>query len=154
MPSKTQTPLSRPRIGIWPAGRVRTGPFISRPGRDCWRSAARWPVYDAGDAYEADLLAGAYQSSLRLAVEQGLRGVAFPSLSTGAFCYPVPLAAPVALTAILDFLQEPNALELVRLVLYPREDPAAYAVYAGALKTLLAQRRAAAAGPHVGSGGF
>jgi len=100
------------------------------------------PVYDAGDEHEADLLAQAYHSSLRVAAEHGLRSVSFPSLSTGAFCYPMRLAAPIALRALLEFLEnEPHALELVRVVLYPREDPAAYAVYAEALRTLLAARR-------------
>jgi O-acetyl-ADP-ribose deacetylase len=46
------------------------------------------PVYETGDEYEQDLLANAYQESLRRAVENGLKSVAFPSLSTGAFVYP------------------------------------------------------------------
>lgn len=99
------------------------------------------PVYDAGDDHEADLLAQAYHSSLRLAAEHGLRSVSFPSLSTGAFCYPMPLAAPVALRALIEFLEnEPHVLELLRVVLYPREDPTAYAIYAEALQTLLSAR--------------
>ncbi len=103
------------------------------------------PVYDAGDEHEADLLAQTYRSSLRLAAEHGLKSVSFPSISTGAFYYPMPLAAPVAVRAILDFLEtEPHGLERVRLVLYPREDPAAYSVYASALRDVLAERAASA----------
>lgn len=53
----------------------------------------------------------------------------------------MPLAAPIALGSIVAFLEnEPHRLELVRLVLYPREDPAAYTVYAEALRTLLSAR--------------
>jgi O-acetyl-ADP-ribose deacetylase (regulator of RNase III) len=104
------------------------------------------PVYDAGDEHEADLLAEAYRSSLRLAAEHGVKSISFPSLSTGAFCYPMSLAAPIALRALVEFLEnEPHALELVRMVLYPREDPAAYGVYAEALRTLLSARAAAPA---------
>lgn len=99
------------------------------------------PVYDQGDDYEEDLLAQAYRSSLRLAAEHHLQSISLPSISTGAFCYPLRLAAPIALRAILEFLhQEPHRLELVRVVLYPREDPAAYEVYAGALRRLLSDR--------------
>lgn len=97
------------------------------------------PVYDPYDRDEemAELLTSAYQESLRRAVEYGMKTIAFPSLSTGAFCYPLPLAAPVALRAICDFLEaEPHNLELVRLVLYPREQPEAYGIYAAALTNL------------------
>ena len=63
---------------------------------------------------------------------------AFPSISTGAFVYPIRLAAPVALKAIVDFLnQEKHDLDEVRIVLYTREDEKAYAVYAQALQELL-----------------
>lgn len=96
------------------------------------------PVYDAGDKHEEELLACAYQNSLRRAVENGLHSVAFPSISTGAFCYPIRLAAPIALRAIIEFLErEMHSLTLVRLVLYPREDPAAYAVYAESLRRIV-----------------
>jgi O-acetyl-ADP-ribose deacetylase len=98
------------------------------------------PVFEVGDEYEEDLLTGAYQESLRRAVEKGLKSVAFPSLSTGAFNYPLPLAAPVAVRAILDFLlQEPaHGLELVRLVLYADEQPHALGIYTAALQETLA----------------
>ena len=98
------------------------------------------PVYDPGDEDEtaSALLAGAYRSSLRLAAEHGLRSIAFPSISTGAFVYPMRLAAPIALRAILEFLpREPHQIALVRVVLYPREAPAAYQIYAEALRQLL-----------------
>ena len=96
------------------------------------------PVYEEGSEQEADLLACAYQSALRVAVENGLRSISFPSISTGAFCFPMPLAAPIALRAIVDFVRsQDHHLELVRLVLYPREVPEAYNVYAWALSSLI-----------------
>lgn len=99
------------------------------------------PVYEEGDEYETDLLACAYGSSLRVAVENRLRSISFPSISTGAFCYPMRLAAPIALGAIIAFLEgEEHSLELVRMVLYPREDRSAYSIYAEALRELLAAR--------------
>lgn len=97
------------------------------------------PVYESGDEYEAELLAAAYQNSLRRAVEHGLRSISFPSISTGAFNYPMPQAAPIALRAIVEFLRtEPHWLELVRLVLYPEECAAAYEIHAEALRQILA----------------
>lgn len=63
------------------------------------------PVYEEGSEHEADLLACAYQSSLRVAAENNVRSISFPSLSTGAFCYPMDLAAPIALRALIDFLE-------------------------------------------------
>ena len=99
------------------------------------------PVFEEGDEYEVDLLAGAYRSSLHVAAENDLRSVSFPSISTGAFCYPLRLAAPVALRAIIGFLEkERHDLELVRLVLYTREDTTAYEVYADALRQILRER--------------
>jgi O-acetyl-ADP-ribose deacetylase len=127
------------RIGGCPiGGAVITGGFRLR-ARHVIHAVG--PVYETGDDYEAGLLASAYQTSLGLAVEHELRSVSFPSISTGAFCYPMRLAAPIALRAIIDFLEsEPHELELVRVVLYPREDAAAYRVYAEALQRLLAAR--------------
>ena len=99
------------------------------------------PVYETGDAYEQDLLAQAYQSSLRLAASRGLHSIAFPSLSTGAFVYPLPRAAPVAVQAFIEFLQnEAHTLALVRLVLFAEEQPEAYGIYADALRQYLATR--------------
>ena len=75
------------------------------------------PVWRGGRAGEPQELAGAYRESLRLAVENGCRSVAFPAISTGVYGYPVEQAAPVALRTILDFLAEHPDLT-VRLVLY------------------------------------
>ena len=92
------------------------------------------PVYRGGKAGEEKLLASAYRRSLEVAVENGLRSVAFPSISTGAYGYPVAEAARVALRAVRRFLEEhPGALDLVRFVLFTRAD---YEVYAEALREL------------------
>jgi len=61
------------------------------------------PVY-SGRPRDAELLASAYRRSLEVAVENGLKTVAFPSISTGAYGYPVREAAPIALSAVRDFL--------------------------------------------------
>ncbi|CAM3717627.1 macro domain-containing protein [Deinococcus frigens] len=75
------------------------------------------PVWRGGNHGEAELLAGAYRRSLQLAAENGCPCVAFPSISTGVYGYPVEKAAPVALATILEFLADHPGLE-VRMMLY------------------------------------
>ncbi len=82
------------------------------------------PVYEDGDDYEQDLLACTYTNSLQLAVDTNLHSISFPAISTGAFCYPLELATPIAIKAILRFLTtQPHDLNLVRLVVYADETP-------------------------------
>ena len=96
------------------------------------------PVWRGGDEGEPQLLASAYRRSLQLAVEHRLNSISFPSISTGAFGYPMRLAAPIALETIVEFLaKERHNLSEVRLVLYTREDETAYAVHAQAMQSLM-----------------
>jgi len=69
------------------------------------------PIWRGGNRGEPELLAQAYQNSLRLAVAKGLKTVAFPSISTGAYGYPIEQASRVALKAIKDFLEKEDALD-------------------------------------------
>ena len=107
------------------------------------------PVWRGGGEHEPALLASAYRRSLEVAVRHGLRSISFPSISTGAFVYPIRRAAPVALRTIIDFLErEPHDLDEVRVVLYTREDDKAYTVFAEMLEQILSARATdGAAGP-------
>jgi O-acetyl-ADP-ribose deacetylase (regulator of RNase III) len=97
------------------------------------------PVWHGGNEHEPELLASAYRRSLQVAAQQGLRSISFPSISTGAFGYPIQLAAPIALRTIFDFLKtSQHRLDEVRLVLYTRENETAYAVFADELQRVLA----------------
>lgn len=99
------------------------------------------PVWRGGEEQESELLGSAYRRSLEVAVQHGVRSISFPSISTGAFVYPIRLAAPIALRTILEFLEkQPHALDEVRIVLYSREDEGAYRVFAEALEQLLAEK--------------
>jgi O-acetyl-ADP-ribose deacetylase (regulator of RNase III) len=98
------------------------------------------PVWHGGDEQEPQLPASAYRRSLQVAAEHHLQSISFPSLSTGAFAYPMQLAAPIALKTIIEFLaKERHNLNEVRLVLYAREDETAYTAYAEALRQLLSK---------------
>src|SRR5438093_6372220 len=75
------------------------------------------PVYRDGRQGEAEQLASAYSSAFGLAEELGLRTLAVPSLSTGAYGYPMEEAARVALNTAIDFLREHRGVDLIRFVL-------------------------------------
>lgn len=76
------------------------------------------PIWHGGNRGEPELLAQAYQNSLRLAVAKGLKTVAFPSISTGAYGYPIEQASRVALKAVKDFLEKEDTLDEVVFVLF------------------------------------
>lgn len=92
------------------------------------------PVYRDGQSGESELLASAYRRSLEVAVEHGIKSVAFPSISTGAYRYPVADAADIALRTVIGFLKENPQVELVRFVLF---DDRTYAAYQSALEALV-----------------
>jgi O-acetyl-ADP-ribose deacetylase (regulator of RNase III) len=92
------------------------------------------PVWKGGSRGEAGLLRSAYTSSLAIAVGEGLRTVAFPSISTGAYRFPIARAAGIALQAIAQHCRNhPDAHDEVRMVLF---SPADLDVYAEALSGL------------------
>ena len=85
------------------------------------------PVYRNGRHGEVELLASAYRRSLEVAVAHGVRSIAFPSISTGAYRFPIVRAAPTALATVAAFLQEHRGtLDLVRFVLFSAADLAVY----------------------------
>ncbi len=84
------------------------------------------PVWGGGNRGEADLLRDAYVNSLELAAVQGLRSVAFPSIGTGAYGYPVEEACGVALRAVKEFLVAKDKVELVVFVLFSERDLTIY----------------------------
>jgi O-acetyl-ADP-ribose deacetylase (regulator of RNase III) len=91
------------------------------------------PVYHGGGQGEAELLAACYRESLKLASQQGIKSLAFPSISTGAYGYPMAAAARIALKTVADYLGQHPEIELVRFVLFGQ---AAYQEYAQALQEL------------------
>jgi len=92
------------------------------------------PVWHGGKRGEPATLASAYRESLTLAAANGLATIAFPSISTGVYGYPVREAADVALGAVRDFLaRDPGSVREVRFVLF---DDRTYAAYADALEEL------------------
>lgn len=84
------------------------------------------PVWRGGNTGEPALLASCYRSCLELAAQQGFHSVDFPSISTGVYGYPLPLAATVALKAIMDFLAAHDMPQQVRMVCHSEADADIY----------------------------
>ena len=79
------------------------------------------PIWYGGDEGEAELLASCHRRAIELAAELGCTSVAFPAISTGAYGYPVELAAPVAIAATKEALAAHPTVELARFVF--RDEP-------------------------------
>jgi len=112
------------RIGYCP-----TGQAVMTTGGEL---QARWvihtvgPIYQGGTRGEAGLLASAYRESLKLAQKKGIRTLAFPSLSTGAYGYPLEEAAAVAVKTVADYLRAQPVFDRVGFVLFGQQAYAAY----------------------------
>jgi O-acetyl-ADP-ribose deacetylase (regulator of RNase III) len=92
------------------------------------------PVYRDGRHNEPQLLENAYRNSLNAASSRGLKSIAFPSISTGAYRYPMEQAAEIALNTAITYLQEHTDIELIRFVLFGEQ---ALSIYENKLKQLV-----------------
>jgi len=91
------------------------------------------PIYRGGNNSEAELLSNAYKNSLKIAKEHDLQTIAFPSISTGAYRFPLKEAAKIALSTIINFIKEENHFKEVRMVLFGNN---AFSVYKDTLKSI------------------
>jgi O-acetyl-ADP-ribose deacetylase (regulator of RNase III) len=89
------------------------------------------PIWHGGGKGEPELLASAYRESLKVAANNNLTSVSFPSISTGAYGYPTGEAAEVAIKAVVSFLEQ--QVTSIREVVFVLFDPSTFEVYASAL---------------------
>lgn len=127
----SQGPLPAGQAVITTAGRLPARFVIHTVG----------PIWAGGRKGEAGLLESCYRNSLILAVNEGLRTVAFPSISTGAYGYPLEKAAPVALSSVIDFLtaeqnRDENGQPLLDRVCFCLFSESDYSVYSQVLVDL------------------
>jgi O-acetyl-ADP-ribose deacetylase (regulator of RNase III) len=119
-------------------GRCATGRAVITTGgklRATFVIHAVGPVWRGGARGERELLASAYRSSLALAAQRRISSIAFPSISTGAYGFPIEQAAEIALGTVRDFLaRESHAITDARFVLFSNPD---LAVYEASLCTLV-----------------
>ena len=112
------------RLGGCPTGEARITLGYSLPAKRIIHTVG--PVWKGGSKGEPELLAACYVSSLRLALEHQLHTVAFPSISTGAYAFPLKLAAPIAVSTVREFVASNEGLTEVAFCCYSREDLAIY----------------------------
>lgn len=106
---------------ITTGGRLPAGQVIHTVG----------PVWRGGERDEPELLESCYRESLALARTHGLRSIAFPSISTGAYRFPIEAAAGIAIASIArEIARHPDAFSVVRMVLFSAADLAMYAAVA------------------------
>lgn len=124
-------------------GRLPTGKAVITTGGNL---KARYvihtvgPVWHGGGQNEAELLRSAYYECLKLATENKLAGISFPSISTGAYGYPVAEAAKIAVSTVISFLQkQATSLQDVVFVLF---DSRTYQSYCSALQAYLNHQEA------------
>jgi O-acetyl-ADP-ribose deacetylase (regulator of RNase III) len=119
------------RQGRLPAGQAVITTAGNMPSRYVIHTVG--PIWRGGTAGEAALLASAYRESLKLAAENNLTTISFPSISTGAYSYPLDEAAHIALETVATFLTEDSSIEEVVFVLF---DSRTFEAYAAALEHL------------------
>ncbi|HXH17536.1 MAG TPA: O-acetyl-ADP-ribose deacetylase [Chitinophagales bacterium] len=89
------------------------------------------PYWSGGNKNERELLVNAYRNSLQLATEKGVKTIAFPNISTGAYRFPKEEAAQIAVNTVKDFLEKNKTIERVMFVCFDDEN---YAIYKKLLK--------------------
>jgi O-acetyl-ADP-ribose deacetylase (regulator of RNase III) len=123
------------RLGGCPPGDARVTGAYRLPARYVIHTVG--PLWRGGNAGEEEILASCYRRTLELAHQHGVRSIAFPSISTGAYGFPVERACRIALRELLQGLQRYPELELVRVVCF---DEHTYRCYQEALQELQASQ--------------
>jgi O-acetyl-ADP-ribose deacetylase len=104
---------------------------------------AKYVIHAVGPRYsgspqDPELLSGAYRKSLELCTQNKISSIAFPSMSTGIYGYPVEEASRIALTTVMDYLKDHPEIKLVRFVLF---DSKTFGVYQESLKEMVASKK-------------
>jgi len=120
------------RIGGCPTGEARITTAGKMPSKYVIHTVG--PIYKNGKNREGELLYNAYYHSLILAREYNLKSIAFPSISTGAYGYPINEAADIAIEAVIDFIKDNDFIIDVILVLFKESD---YNIYEEKLSAIL-----------------
>ncbi|MBZ4653962.1 MAG: Appr-p processing domain protein [Peptococcaceae bacterium] len=114
-----------------PTGEAKITKGYNLPAK--WVIHTVGPVWQGGNSGEDELLARCYRNSLALAAEYQIKTIAFPSISTGAYRFPVERAARIAIKEIKDFLRKNTTMEKVFMVCFNKE---AYSAYLAAAKEI------------------
>jgi O-acetyl-ADP-ribose deacetylase len=111
-------------IGGCPTGQARITRGYRLPARYVIHTVG--PVWHGGEKDEDALLAACYRNALNLALQNGLRSIAFPAISTGVYGYPIQRATDIAVREVRQFLDSQPEIEKVRFVCFGRDAHEAY----------------------------
>ena len=106
-------------LGGCPTGEARITPGFGLKARHVIHTVG--PVWHGGASGEAELLASCYRESLRLAAEHGVRTIAFPAVSCGAYAYPIREATAIAVREVRAFLESDRSIDRVIFVAFGGE---------------------------------
>lgn len=112
------------KLGGCKTGEAKITPGFKLPAKYIIHTVG--PIWRGGNNNEDELLASCYRNSLRLAVENGIKTIAFPAISTGVYGFPLERATKIAVSTVKDFLSNDNTLEKVIFVCF---DDNAYRIY-------------------------
>jgi O-acetyl-ADP-ribose deacetylase (regulator of RNase III) len=112
------------KLGGCPTGQARITKGYRLPAKFVIHTVG--PVWRGGNDNEDQLLASCYRNSLKLVVEHGIKTIAFPSISTGAYRFPVKRAAKIAINEIKHFLANDDSIEKVYIVCFDPQTMDAY----------------------------
>ena len=107
-------------LGGCPVGEAKITKGYNLPARHVIHTVG--PVWRGGRAGEPRLLASCYLNSLKLAAEHGVKTLAFPSISTGVYGYPIEEASAIAVQTIAEFLKSNDSIQKVVLVAFSEKD--------------------------------
>ena len=112
------------KLGGCPTGEAKISPGFNLPAKHVISTVG--PVWNGGNRNEDELLANCYRNSLRIAFENNIKTIAFPSISTGVYRFPVNRASKIAVKEVKDFLDKNPSIEKVIFVCF---DDKTYEVY-------------------------
>ena len=107
------------QLGGCPTGEAKASKGYRLPAR--WVIHTVGPVWHGGNRNEDTLLANCYKNSFRVAAELGVKTIAFPSISTGVYRFPLERAAKIAMSETKHFLEHNDTVEEVRFVCFGEE---------------------------------
>lgn len=112
------------KLGGCPTGEAKISPGFNLPAKFVISTVG--PVWRGGNNNEDALLANCYKNSLKVAVNNNVKTIAFPSISTGVYSFPVDRASKIAVREVKDFLEKNSSIKKVTFVCF---DDRTYGIY-------------------------